>query len=133
MALDRVLSHPDITKLARVLERRPGVAAELYEGARFAAVAAMLRVGASEELEMFLVKRADYAGDPWSGHVALPGGRREEDDETLEGTAIREVQDLEVVDTRREDASQAEKDFVAISGVDYFLCCCGRYCFRGRH
>jgi 8-oxo-dGTP pyrophosphatase MutT (NUDIX family) len=102
MALDRVLSHPDITKLARALDRRPGVAAELYEGARFAAVAAMLRVGASDELEMLLVKRAEYEGDPWSGHVALPGGRREEGDDTLEETAIRETREEIDVDLARQ-------------------------------
>jgi 8-oxo-dGTP pyrophosphatase MutT (NUDIX family) len=30
-------------------------------------------------------------GDPWSGHLALPGGRRQAEDSTLLDTAIRET------------------------------------------
>ncbi len=39
---------------------------------------------------ILLIRRADRAGDPWSGHIALPGGRRESTDIDLLGTAIRE-------------------------------------------
>src|SRR6185503_4424279 len=90
-----ILGHPDIRRLAESLERRPGTAAEFYEGARYAAVALMLRVGPPPDgaLEMLLVKRAEYAGDPWSGHIALPGGRREPGDVSLEDTAVRETQE----------------------------------------
>lgn len=38
-----------------------------------------------------LIRRADRPGDPWSGHMALPGGRREPADQDLVETAIREV------------------------------------------
>lgn len=38
-----------------------------------------------------LIRRAHREGDPWSGHLALPGGRREEGDHDLVDTAIREV------------------------------------------
>ncbi|HII81785.1 MAG TPA: NUDIX domain-containing protein, partial [Ferroplasma sp.] len=27
--------------------------------------------------KFLLIKRADQEGDPWSGHMALPGGHRE--------------------------------------------------------
>jgi 8-oxo-dGTP pyrophosphatase MutT (NUDIX family) len=40
-----------------------------------------------------LIRRADRPGDPWSGHMALPGGRREPGDADLIQTAIREVQE----------------------------------------
>lgn len=40
-----------------------------------------------------LIRRADRPGDPWSGHMALPGGRREPSDADLIETAIREVQE----------------------------------------
>jgi 8-oxo-dGTP pyrophosphatase MutT (NUDIX family) len=36
------------------------------------------------------MKRAERAGDPWSGHVSLPGGRYEPADPHLLATAIRE-------------------------------------------
>jgi|tagenome__1003787_1003787.scaffolds.fasta_scaffold20957064_2 8-oxo-dGTP pyrophosphatase MutT (NUDIX family) len=40
---------------------------------------------------ILLIRRADRSGDPWSGHMALPGGRREPSDSDLAGTAIRET------------------------------------------
>jgi 8-oxo-dGTP pyrophosphatase MutT (NUDIX family) len=40
---------------------------------------------------ILLIRRADRSGDPWSGHMALPGGRREPSDSDLAATAIREV------------------------------------------
>jgi 8-oxo-dGTP pyrophosphatase MutT (NUDIX family) len=42
---------------------------------------------------LLLIRRADRAGDPWSGHMALPGGRREPDDPDLLSTAIRETRE----------------------------------------
>ncbi len=65
--------------------------AERYQGAREAAVALVIRPG--EELELLLIKRAEHETDPWSGHVALPGGRRAQDDEDLLRTAMRETQE----------------------------------------
>ena len=40
---------------------------------------------------MLLIKRAESERDPWSGHVALPGGRKDPEDENLSSTAIRET------------------------------------------
>lgn len=56
-----------------------------------AAVALILRGG--EEMELLLIKRARVGGDPWSGHMALPGGRRDPDDTSLLETAIREARE----------------------------------------
>ena len=55
-----------------------------------AAVAAIVRPGASGE-ELLFIKRAEREGDPWSGHMAFPGGRREASDATLLDTAARET------------------------------------------
>ncbi len=65
--------------------REPGP----LEGHTEAAVALILR--ASAELEVLLIKRAESERDPWSGHVALPGGRRDAEDANLAKTAIREA------------------------------------------
>jgi 8-oxo-dGTP pyrophosphatase MutT (NUDIX family) len=46
---------------------------------------------AAGEPAVLFVRRADYAGDPWSGHMALPGGRASEEDIDLLDTARRET------------------------------------------
>lgn len=54
-----------------------------------AAVALVLR--ARDPLEILLVKRATSDTDPWSGHMALPGGRYDKLDLDLLSTAKRET------------------------------------------
>lgn len=56
------------------------------------AVALILAPGAAG-LEALFIRRAVRAGDPWSGHVALPGGRREPTDADRLVTAIRETEE----------------------------------------
>jgi len=72
---------------------------------RRAAVAVVLREPAeagAAVLELLLIKRAEHDGDPWSGHVALPGGREEVDDRSLEDTAVRETFEETGLDLRRD-------------------------------
>lgn len=60
-------------------------------GAREAAVAVVLRpVTYSPQPELLMIRRAEKEGDPWSGHMAFPGGRREPSDADLLHTARRE-------------------------------------------
>lgn len=92
-ALDALRSHPIVERLERALREHPGQRAEVEGEFRRAAVVLMLRGGPSGELELLLIKRATYEGDPWSGHVALPGGREEPDDASLQETAIRETRE----------------------------------------
>jgi 8-oxo-dGTP pyrophosphatase MutT (NUDIX family) len=40
---------------------------------------------------LLLIRRAERPGDPWSGQIGLPGGRRQADDPDLLATAIREA------------------------------------------
>ena len=42
---------------------------------------------------VLLMKRAERSGDPWSGHISLPGGRHEAFDADLLATAIRETRE----------------------------------------
>ncbi len=58
-------------------------------GAR-AAVAAVFRDG-EHGSEMLFIERARREGDPWSGHMALPGGRVDPVDEHAMATAERET------------------------------------------
>jgi 8-oxo-dGTP pyrophosphatase MutT (NUDIX family) len=59
-------------------------------GAREASVALVLVPGRGG-LDALFIRRAQRADDPWSGHVALPGGRRDDSDADLLATAIRET------------------------------------------
>src|SRR5690348_13096517 len=65
--------------------------------ARPAAVALVLIDGA-DGLEILLIRRAERADDPWSGQVALPGGRYEPGDGDLLTTAMRETREETGVD-----------------------------------
>jgi 8-oxo-dGTP pyrophosphatase MutT (NUDIX family) len=105
-----LLAHPLLQRLASALAQHPGRVGE-YEGSPMrAAVAIVLRVSSAGVLELLLIQRAEREGDPWSGHIALPGGRRESDDATLEDTAIRE--------TREETAVDLASDAISLGTLD---------------
>jgi len=59
-------------------------------GPRTAAIALIL-VELDATLELLLIERATREGDPWSGHMALPGGHRDATDSDLGATAERET------------------------------------------
>jgi 8-oxo-dGTP pyrophosphatase MutT (NUDIX family) len=91
-----VLGLPDVRS---VLEGRP--ARELAEHEKWAAVAMLLRDGSGGP-EVFFIRRADHPDDPWSGHMAFPGGRQDVGDATLIDTAIRETHEEVGLDLSRE-------------------------------
>jgi 8-oxo-dGTP pyrophosphatase MutT (NUDIX family) len=59
-------------------------------GRRQASVALMLRER-DLGLELLVIRRAENEPDPWSGHMALPGGGREPGDKSAYDTARRET------------------------------------------
>ena len=85
------LAHPRIARIARALAEHPGAVLPGDGVARHAAVALILRLADDGDAELLMIRRAAYPGDPWSGHIALPGGRHEPSDASLEHTAIRET------------------------------------------
>jgi 8-oxo-dGTP pyrophosphatase MutT (NUDIX family) len=89
-SIDQLRRDPHIARLEASLKERTPLE-EHDDAARQAAVAILIRYGSSGEPEMFFIQRAEYEGDPWSGHIAFPGGRAESDDETLMHTAMRET------------------------------------------
>ncbi len=88
---DPRLSHPLLRRLAGVLATTPGLPAEDDGAPARAAVALTLRPTAGEGAEILLIRRAERVGDPWSGQIALPGGRWSPNDESLLRTALRET------------------------------------------
>ena len=62
------------------------------EKTRHAAVSVVLR-DIGQETEALFILRAKQEGDPWSGHMAFPGGHRELDDRSLRYTAMRETRE----------------------------------------
>jgi 8-oxo-dGTP pyrophosphatase MutT (NUDIX family) len=85
--LDRLAAHltPDATWPTGGAGRHAAVAVLLYE-----------EPGAGPRV--LLMKRAERAGDPWSGHISLPGGRFEPTDPDLLATAIRETHEELTID-----------------------------------
>jgi 8-oxo-dGTP pyrophosphatase MutT (NUDIX family) len=104
----RLLAHPIIARLSARLAAFKSHDAPITEGVRLAAVTALVRIvedaTATEgaRAELLLIKRAAAQGDPWSGHIALPGGRYELFDETLAETARREMREEVAIDIERD-------------------------------
>ena len=73
----------------RLLARNAPASREEDEQGLRAAVAAVLRPK-GDDAEILFIRRAERDGDPWSGHMAFPGGRRQRD-ESLLTTATRET------------------------------------------
>jgi len=101
VTLESLLGHPELTRLARSLASAPGRALDAAPPTRRAAIALVLRLGALREPELLMIKRAEMERDPWSGHVACPGGREEPGDRDLEQTAIRETMEETGIDLAR--------------------------------
>lgn len=103
--LDRIARHPEIAPLVRAMVGRPPVLIDPDDAARRAAVALLVRLDETREHptpQLLMIKRATFEGDPWSGHIALPGGRREPGDPTLERTVVRETWEETAIDLERD-------------------------------
>lgn len=89
-----------LERLTIGLAARPGAIAPAPDDVRRAAVALVI-APAAQGPELLLIKRAEFEGDPWSGQVALPGGRQEPGDPTLWHTAARETWEETGIDLLR--------------------------------
>lgn len=81
----------------RLIDRLPATGRLLTEGLLIeagripqAAVTLVLRELKDDD-QLLLIRRARRQGDPWSGHLALPGGRVDQTDADLLITAARET------------------------------------------
>jgi len=65
---------------------------------RRAAVAVIIRVDGENGPEVLFIRRSEHPQDPWSGHMAFPGGREEPHDADLLQTALRETREEVALD-----------------------------------
>lgn len=93
---------PFVDRLAQRLaaEAAPAAPAAPAPDKRRAAVAALLHDD-PEGPRVLLMKRVERTGDPWSGHISLPGGGYHPSDASLLETAIRETREELGVDLSR--------------------------------
>jgi 8-oxo-dGTP pyrophosphatase MutT (NUDIX family) len=112
-SLTAVRAHPEIARLAAALEEHPGETVAPEGPMRLAAVLLVLRLGDQGEPELLMIKRAEAERDPWSGHVACPGGRMEPGDHDLQQTAIRETWEETGIDVARDGEILGTLDDVA--------------------
>src|SRR6185295_12084220 len=63
-------------------EREPGIPE---------AAVALVLAGPGEDLSVCAIRRAEHPLDPWSGHMALPGGRKDATDPHPRAAAERET------------------------------------------
>jgi len=98
----RHLSHA-LRRCAQQIPRTPSPP----QGRR-ASIAAVLWLDEAGTESLLFIKRAVSPRDPWSGNIAMPGGRADpEDDDNDEATAMREAR--EEVGLRLEDGQKWER------------------------
>jgi 8-oxo-dGTP pyrophosphatase MutT (NUDIX family) len=81
LTIEQIIAAADQTKCAP---------AQFTPDHRHCAVALILAHG-QHELEACFIRRSEQTGDPWSGQVALPGGRAEATDISASAVAERET------------------------------------------
>jgi 8-oxo-dGTP pyrophosphatase MutT (NUDIX family) len=86
------LSDQALSSLDRLAIRLAAYRPRIEEDPSWAQAAVALVCVPSPDA-ILMIRRAERAGDPWSGQMGLPGGRRGRADEDLLATAIREARE----------------------------------------
>lgn len=89
----------DRTLVRSALAPSPNLSEE--PAGRTAAVCVLL-VALADGVQVLLIQRARREGDPWSGHMAMPGGFRAPSDASLYATAVRETFEEVAIDLERD-------------------------------
>jgi 8-oxo-dGTP pyrophosphatase MutT (NUDIX family) len=111
---------------AKLAAHRPVLAEPPAGDHWLAAVALVFLAAPSGEAELLFIERALREGDPWSGHMAFPGGRRDRADPDLVATSIRETREevgleLGAPIARLDDFTNARAGSLIVSPFAYQL------------
>lgn len=87
------MTERELRHLRSQLRTRAPRRVDIVPPLREAAVALVLAPTASDDVGLLFIRRAEHPGDPWSGQIALPGGRRDAGDPDLLATATRETEE----------------------------------------
>jgi 8-oxo-dGTP pyrophosphatase MutT (NUDIX family) len=82
---------PTLAELKRALARHRPKNLPVQSLMKQAAVAAILREPSPSAPELLFIRRATHESDPWSGHMAFPGGRVDPQDPSPLAAARRET------------------------------------------
>jgi len=89
----------DLARVQAALRRASS--SELLRPRRAAVALLLADADSSGSLSVLLVRRTEREGDPWSGHMALPGGHAQPEDADLLQTALRETLEEVGIDLAR--------------------------------
>src|SRR5712671_5651245 len=83
------------------------------------AAVALVLAGESDGLKLCFIRRVEKVTDPWSGHMAFPGGRAGPGDPSARAVAERETQEEVALDLRNARMIGALSDLpVRLGGVE---------------
>ena len=95
---DRQEQTSQLERLRNLFSNQPATSSDGVE----AVVGMLLIENSNNDLEILLVQRAERTGDPWSGHIGLPGGRIKSTDSSPIDACSREVMEEVGFDLSRE-------------------------------
>lgn len=96
------------------IARRPVASLDL--GTSLLAAVSIVLTERMGDAHALLIERAHRRGDPWSGHMAFPGGHRQPDETDLSVTAARETLEEVGVDLFRQSEAVGRLDDIRASG-----------------
>ena len=76
---------------ADIIEKLPKILKPISDEQGANAAVALLLKSKHSDFGVLFVKRVKKPSDPWSGQMALPGGKRESKDASLKDTVLRET------------------------------------------
>ncbi len=94
------MPHPSLDVVSRALAQLEARLLPPPVRVRDRAAVALVLAGDPDDPSLCFIRRVQREGDPWSGQMALPGGRACEDDPTCRAAAEREVLEEVGIDLR---------------------------------